>query len=127
MRASATRTLQEFSVFGFKSSQAGVEQFAFGDDDDVVARCDLVLTENLSYQSFRAVSLNCSAQLLRRGDSQAAHRTGDRQHENRAVPAMNLRATVVNLLEVRPAADFLVGTKHVAHAPPQTRSGVIRC
>ena len=100
MRASAARTLQEFLVFGFKNSQAGVEQFAFRHHDDVVARSDLVQTENLSYQPFRAISLNRSAKFLRRGNPQPADRALDRQHEQRAVAPMNLDAAFVDLLEV---------------------------
>ena len=100
MRASATRTLQEFSVFGFKNSQAGVEQLAFRHHDDVVALGDLVQTENLSYQPFRAISLNRSAELLRRRDPQPSDRAVDRQHEQRAVASMDLDAAFVDLLEV---------------------------
>ena len=100
MRASAARTLQEFSIFGFKNSQAGVEQLAFRHHDDVVARSDLVQTENLSYQPFRAISLNRSAQLLRRRDPEPTYRAFYRQHEHRAVASMNLDASFVDLLEV---------------------------
>jgi hypothetical protein len=100
MRASAPRTLQEFSIFGFKNSQAGVEQLAFGYDDDIASRRNLVQTENLSYQPFRAISLNRSAQFLGRGDSQPACRAGAGQQEQRAVAPVHLRASLVNLLEV---------------------------
>ena len=100
MRASAARTVQEFSVFGFKNNQAGVEQFAFRHHDDIVARSDLVQTENLSYQSFRAISLNRAAQLLRRGDPEPADRTLDGQHKDRAVAPVHLDAAFVDLLEV---------------------------
>ncbi len=40
---------EQGSVIGFKNGQAGVEQLAPGDDDDVESRSDLVATENLSY------------------------------------------------------------------------------
>ena len=123
MRATAARTLQEFSVFGFKNSQAGVEQFAFRNHDDVVARSDLVQTENLSYQSFRAIPLNRSAQLLRRGDPQPTDRALNGQQEDRAVAAVNLDAAFVDLLEVCSTADFLVGTKHSASRPAADVSG----
>jgi hypothetical protein len=115
------RTLQEFSVFGFKDNQAGVEQFAFRHHDDVAARSDLVQTENLSYQPFRTISLNRSTELFRRRDSEPPRgsRFGPRQHEQRAVAAVNLDASVVNLLKVCPAADSLVGTKHLEHVPRQ--------
>jgi hypothetical protein len=126
MRASATRTLQEFSIFGFKNSQAGVEQLAFRHHDDVVALGDLVQTENLSYQPFRTISLNRSTELLRRRYPEPAHRFRDRQHEERAVPAVNLDAPFVDLLEVCAPTDFFVGTKHLEHVPRQT-IGSIRC
>ena len=45
----ADPTFDEGSVIGFKDGQAGVEQFALGDDDDVKALRNLVATENLSY------------------------------------------------------------------------------
>ena len=51
------------SVISFKNSQAGVEQFALGDDDDVEARGDLVSTEDLSNQTFSAVSRHRAAEL----------------------------------------------------------------
>jgi hypothetical protein len=115
MRASAARTLQEFSIFGFKNSQAGVEQFAFRHDDDVVARRDLVQTEDLSYQSFSAISLNSSAQLLRGGDAKASSGPNAGQHEHRAVAPVHLGAPLVDPLEVGPAPDSLAGSKGAGH------------
>src|ERR1019366_7983006 len=104
MRASATRTnacslsplavapFDGIEVIGFKNSQAGVEQFALGDDHDVEALGDFVSTKDLSNQSFSAVSLDRSAQLLGRRDSQPADRERVGQDENRAVSAMDARA-----------------------------------
>ena len=54
------------SVIGFKGCQAGVEQFAFGDDHDVKTRRDLITAENLTYQSFSAISLNGPTEFPRR-------------------------------------------------------------
>ena len=48
---------EEVAIVGFKDGQAGVEQLALRDDDDVEPGRDLVATENLSYQSFSAISL----------------------------------------------------------------------
>src|SRR5437762_8278590 len=61
-------TFEESLVIGFKNVQAGVEQLALGDDDDVESPGDLVATENLSNQSFSSVSLHGAAQLLGSGD-----------------------------------------------------------
>ena len=68
----ADPTFDEGSVIGFKDSQAGVEQVALGNDDDIKARGDLVATKNLSYQSFSTVSLHRSAELFRGRDPQPA-------------------------------------------------------
>ena len=70
----AHSTLEEGSVFSFKNRQAGVEQLAVGNDDDIEPRRDLVTTEDLSYQSFRSVSLDRAADFFRRGDAQASDR-----------------------------------------------------
>jgi len=54
------------------------------DDDDVEPWRDLVATENLSYQSFGAVSPNRAAQFLRRRDAQAPYGLLGRQDKGRA-------------------------------------------
>ena len=46
------------SVVLFKGIQAGVEQFALGDDDDIESRRDLVSTKNLSNESLGPISLD---------------------------------------------------------------------
>src|SRR4030095_9424834 len=107
----AYTTFDEGSVIGFKDSQAGVEQVALGNDDDIKARGDLVATENLSYQSFSTVSLHRSAELFRRRDPQSADAVLVGEDEHRGVPAVKPRAAVVNLLELRTAAYVLGGAK----------------
>jgi hypothetical protein len=114
MRASAARTLQELSVFGFKNGQAGVEQLALRDDDEVVARRDFVQTENLSYQSFRAISLDRATDLPRGGDAEAACRALGREKEQGAEPAVHLGPMFVNLLKLRAAAYPLVALQQAA-------------
>jgi hypothetical protein len=78
MASSAARTLKvtfdEGSILCFKDCQAGVKQFAPGNDDHVESCCDLVTTENLSNQSFSAVSLDRAAELPRGGYPKAARR-----------------------------------------------------
>lgn len=121
-------TCDECSVIVFKGCQAGVEQFAFGNDDDVKARRDLVPTENLSYQAFSAVSLHRSAQLLRRRDSKPPNAPVVGKHEYGGVAAVNSHAALVNLLELRTAANVLGGTKPHENSPlSQTRADAIRC
>ena len=73
--------LQAVAIFGFKDGQGGAEQLAPGDDHDVEARRDVVATENLSYQSFRSISLHGAAELFRRRDAQASDRALVRKHE----------------------------------------------
>jgi hypothetical protein len=121
-------TCDECSVIVFKGCQAGVEQFAFGNDDDVKARRDLVPTENLSYQAFCAVSLHRSAQLLRRRDSKPPDASVVGKHEQGGVAAVNPHAALVNLLELRTAAKVLGRTKSHENSPlSPTRADAIRC
>ena len=57
------------AIVGFKDSQAGVEHLALRHDDDVKTRCDVVTTENLSYQSFSPVSDDGATELFGRRNS----------------------------------------------------------
>ena len=104
-------TFDEGSVIGFKDSQAGVEQVAFGNDDHVIARSDLVATKNLSYQSFSPVPLHRSAELFRGRDPQPPDSPLVGEDEDRGVAAVDLRAAVVDRLELRAAAYVLGGAK----------------
>jgi hypothetical protein len=117
MSASARRTpgrqsaclpeaaFEQGSVIGFKGAQAGVEQVALGNDDDVEPRGDFVATKNLSNQSFSSVSLNGSAKLLGGGNSQAPHPPVVWQDEHRAVPAVDADAPFVHLLKLGTTAN----------------------
>jgi len=107
----AYTTFDEGSVIGFKDSQAGVEQVALGNDNDIKARGDLVATKNLSYQSFSTVSLHRSTELFRGRDPQPADAVLVGEDEHRGVPAVKPCAAVVNLLELRTAAYVLGGAK----------------
>jgi hypothetical protein len=96
---------------GFKGSQAGVEQFAFRDDDDVEAWRELIATENLSNQSFSSISLDRAPQFAGGGDSQSAYGQVVREREQREIAAVCSDATFVNLLVLRTAADVLIRPK----------------
>jgi hypothetical protein len=102
------------SVFGFKSSQAGVEQFPLGDEDNVKPSGNLVATENLSNQSFSSIPLHCPAQFSRGGYSEPSGCEAVGQDEEGAVAAVNLIAPLVNALEIsRPANPFMAReTRH---------------
>jgi hypothetical protein len=101
-------TLDETSVFSFKKGQGGVEQVAVGDDDDVEPRGDLVATENLSYQSFGAISTHSAAQLLRRRDAQPATPLLVAEDERRAVAAPKPNAPLVHALELGAPPDVFM-------------------
>ena len=92
-------TGEEFPVIVFKRTQAGVNELALGDDDDIEPIRDLVPTENLSNQSFRSVSLDRATELFGGGDTQPPD-AAVRQQEHRAVAAVNPKSTAVDLLEL---------------------------
>jgi len=104
----ADATCDERSVIVFKGCQAGVEQFAFGDDDDVKAMGDLVTTENLSYQSFSPVSYNSSAELFRSCDAQTSNRALIGKDEYRGEAPGKACAPLVDFLKLGAAPDTLV-------------------
>lgn len=109
--ASAESAFEEGSVVSFKNRQAGVEQLALGDDDNVEPFGDLVTTENLSYQTFSAIPHNRAAQFLCRRDAQPPGVQVVGQHEHRAVPAMQASALFVNTLKIGAATNPLVALK----------------
>lgn len=124
------------SVIGFKGSQAGFEELAVRHDNDVEPRREGVSSENFSYQSFGAISLDGSAKLLRRRDPEAANRPLIRQNEYGAEPTPNSDATLIYLLKFGPATNPLISPKACAGSwRPTLGSGrasrhgfrVIRC
>ena len=98
-------TLDETSVFGFKNGQGGVEQVAVGDNDDVEPRGDLVATENLSYQSFGAITSHRATQFLRRRDAQPSDPLLVAEDERGAVAAPKPNAPLVHALELGAPPD----------------------
>jgi hypothetical protein len=99
------------SVIGFKDCEAGVEQLAFGDDDDIESPAHLVPSKDLSDQPLRAVSLNRAAQLPSSGNPQPAACEIGRQEEERTVAAVNPDAALIHLLKFWPPANPFTGTK----------------
>jgi len=101
----ARSTFDETSIFGFKNSQAGVEQIARRYYHDVVAYRDLVATENLSYQAFGAISPNGATQFFRRRNTEPPDPAVVGQDEGRAVAAPKPDAAVVYALELGAPPD----------------------
>src|SRR2546425_5248878 len=100
------------SVVGFKNSQAGVEQCSLGYYDHIEARGDLVSTEDLSNQSFRAVSLHGAAQLPGRRNPQPADAKCIGQNEQRGVASGEPDALLVNQPEIGATTNPLVGPEY---------------
>jgi len=107
----AVSTFEKGSVICFKGGETGVEQFALRDYDDVKALCDVVAPENLSYQSFSSVPLDRATQLFGGGDPQPADFEPVGKDEDRRIAAVNPSSPLVNLLEIRSAADVLGGAE----------------
>ncbi len=105
----AQATFEETAVFCVKFGQAGVEQLALGNDDDVEPCRDLVATENLSNQSFSTIPLDRATELLRGGDAQPPVRGLIGQDEQRAVAAVDANALSVYELVFRTPTDPLLG------------------
>jgi|ERR687888_132393 hypothetical protein len=110
-RIAAEATFEEASVIRFKDCQAGVEQLALGNDDDIEALRDRVTTENLSNQAFCSVSHYCPAQLPCRRDAQTRDALVVGQDEHRAEAASDSRPAVVYLLIFDATSDPMFSTK----------------
>jgi hypothetical protein len=99
------------AVIGFKDTQAGVEELACGDDDNVVARGDLVKSERFSNQSFSSVSLNRSAKPSSGRDSQPPSLEGIGPEKHRDQTPPHPRALLEHRLKLGTSTDALVGAK----------------
>src|SRR5258705_13116833 len=107
----AEASFEEGSVVSFNGAQAGVEQVALGDDDDVEPGGDFVATKDLSNQSLSSISLNGAAELAGRRDPQPADPALVGQDEHRAVAAMESDAPFVYQLVFGAATDSFVWPK----------------
>ncbi len=100
--------LEDLAIISFKDGQRGVEQITFRDDDDIESRGDVVLTKNLSNQSFSAVPLNRPTELFGGGDSEPSHLPLVRKDKHRCEAPVKACAPLVNLLELRAPSNVLV-------------------
>jgi hypothetical protein len=85
-----------------------LEQFSPRHDDHVEAGRELIMPENLSYQSFSTISLNRSPQFFRRRDSQAADGLLIGQDEKRAVASADSGTVCVHPLKFGAVTNALV-------------------
>ena len=110
-------------VILFKGIQAGFEQVALRDHNDINTWRNLVPPKNFSNQSFSPVPLDGPTELLGSGDSQSADPECIGQGEQRAVAASCSGALVVNPLKIDPATNSLVGLerRHAATGDPPAR------
>ena len=99
---------ESVAEFSFKGAQAGVEQLALRDDDNVEAWRNLVSTENLSNQSFSSISLDRAPQFLGGRDAEPAEVSIAGKDKYREVTPAYAGATIVNLLEISATTNVLV-------------------
>jgi hypothetical protein len=95
-------------IVGLKDGQGGVEHLALGYDDDIKPWRDVVVTENLSYESFSSISSNGSAQLFRGRDAQPSDRAMIGQDEHGRVAAVDPGTALVDFLKLGATADALM-------------------
>jgi hypothetical protein len=101
-------SLEGTAVIGFEDGEGDPKEFALGDDDEVESRRDVIVTENLSYQSFSAISYHRAAELLCHRHAQPPHRTAVGLQKKRAIAAVEFRAGLVDVLKLRMAPNPLV-------------------
>lgn len=104
-------TFEAVTEFGFKSGLAGGEKLPFGHDHHVEARGQLVVTENLSDQSFCPVSFDRSAQLPGCRHAEPADGPAVGEGEYGEVSPVDLGAALVDRLVLDPAPDAFVPAK----------------
>jgi hypothetical protein len=104
---SAGSAVKGSAVIGFKGSQTGFEEFSPRHDDHVEAGRELVLSENLSYQSLSAISYNRPAKFSCRRDSEAADVLLIGQDKKRAVASADSISMLVDPLVIGAAPDSL--------------------
>jgi hypothetical protein len=110
--------LDDVAVLAFNGYQAGVEQFSLRDDDEVEPWRDLVPTKNLSYKSFRSISLYGAAEPPRGGDTQPADLLPRCPYEHGRQAPMGARAVGIDLLKLGATSDAFrrPETCHAANA-----------
>jgi len=96
------------AIVGFKDGQGGVEHLALGYDHDVEPWRDVVVTKNLSNQSFSLVPLNGSAEFFRRRDAQTSDRPVVGQDEHGRKAPVDPYAAFIDFLKLGAAADVFM-------------------
>lgn len=106
---------EEGKEFGLEADIRGIEHFAARHDDDVETARRLVMPEDLSNQSFRAIPLDRAADLPGGGDAEARDRVISRAREHGHQSPADFATLFVDALIVDPASDVLVGSKGPVH------------
>jgi hypothetical protein len=114
--AAVTEAFEEVSVISFKDTQAGVEEFALGNDYHVEPRRYLVSTKNLSNQSFSSVSLNRAADLPGCRDPEPSYSPLIRQNEDGGVAAMDSNTPFVDLLKLKTPTNVFGWTESQSYS-----------
>ena len=78
-----------------------------GDDDDIEAWGDVILTKNLSNQTLSAIPDNRSAKSLCRSDTEPSDSQPVRLGEQRVIAARNACPMLVDVLEICVSSDPL--------------------
>ena len=97
------------AIVGSKDGQGGVEYFASGYDHDIKPWRDVIVTENLSNQSFSSIPLNRPAELFRRRNAQTSDRAVVGQDEHGRKPTVDSGAAVIDFLKLGAAPDAFMG------------------
>lgn len=103
------------AVIRLDRSDTGLEKPGSGHHNDIQTGRNFMTTENISYQSFSAISHNRAAQFPGCGNPKASERLLVGEDKQRAVPAMNPDAVLVHSLKFDAASDPLVPTKPAVH------------
>jgi len=96
------------AIVGFKDGQGGVEHLALGHNHNVEPGRDVVVTKNLSNQSFSLVPLNGSAEFFRRRDAQTSDRPVVGQDEHGRKAPVDPYAAFIDFLKLGAAADVFM-------------------
>lgn len=101
----AKASIEGAAEFGFNGGEAGMDQFAPGDHDDIYPWRELVMAEDLSNQSLRPVPDDRAPHLPRGGDAQPPDLEIVGEGEQGEELAVNLGAAVVDPLILGPATN----------------------
>jgi len=110
----AGASLKSWGVVGFKTSERSIEHFPARHDHDVEALADLVPSEDLAREAFRAIPLDRRSQFPGGGHAESSCSPAIGDDEQRHETAVNSDAARVRTLEIRPSADPFSGRQSVA-------------